>query len=123
MVSSGGKILLDIFLPSQNSTIDQIPHPPPKNRKTNPMPPNKCSGLVEYLFQNHTDIISTKPLMVRFQLYFVLPAVRGLWFTTNSPTLNPFIYKIAGINLCCSPYKVICSKHSLRYTFREQPLS
>lgn len=57
-VSSGGKILLDIFLPSQNSTTDQIPHPPPKSKNTNPMPPNKCSGLVEYLFQNHTAFMA-----------------------------------------------------------------
>ena len=78
MVNNGGNILLDIFLPMQNNAIDQIPHPPPKCRNTNPIPPNKCNGLVEYLFQNHTDIISTNPFMVLFQLYLVTPAVRGL---------------------------------------------
>lgn len=73
-VNNGGKILSDIFLPSKNKTIDQIPHPLPANKNINPIPPSKCNGLVEYLFQNHTDIISTNPFMVRFQLYFVFPA-------------------------------------------------
>ena len=82
-------------------------HTTPRNIDIMPPAPNICNGLTEYLLQNHKEIISTKPFTVRFQLYFVTPAVRGLWFTTTSPTSNPLIFSNAGINLCISPYKFI----------------
>ena len=62
----------------ENGVDNQFFTPSEKKKKKKPIPPSRCSGLVEYLFQNHTDIISTKPLIVLFQLYFVVPDVRGL---------------------------------------------
>ena len=50
----------------------------PKPMKQRPAPPRRCRGLEANLSQNHIDIISTKPLIVLFQLYFVFPAVLAL---------------------------------------------
>lgn len=71
-------MLLDILAPLRNNTIDQIPHAKPSISISIPIPPRRCNGLVEYLFQNYTDIMSTNPLMVRFQLYLVYQDVLGL---------------------------------------------
>src|SRR5438046_2444987 len=74
----------------------------PKNPEKSPTPPKRCSGLTANLFQNHTEIMSMKPLTERLQSYLVRPEARGRWLTTSSPILKPLIFRMAGIKRCIS---------------------
>ena len=52
-----------------------MPHIPPNIQNKNAKSAENVQGSGRVLFQNQTEIISTNPLMVLCQLYFVLPDV------------------------------------------------